>query len=246
MRVAVIGAGPGGIAMGIQFAAAGYDFTIFDRGDGFGGTWRNNTFPGAACDVPSHFYSYSFALNPRWSKTFANQPEILAYLERVADDHQLAEQTRCADPSHHVAMARRCGALDTGDGGRHDARVRRRRHRSRHARRPLHSRRSRCRAIPGPDVSLVELGPLEIDCGRTCRIDRDGRKRDPVRTRDRRRGRAPDRVPAHADLGEPPLRRTVHRRTAGSSSNAIPTRRSRCATRRSRHTRPPTSAPTRR
>ena len=91
MRVAVIGAGLGGIAMGIQLAAAGYDFTIFDRGDGFGGTWRNNTFPGAACDVPSHFYSYSFALNPRWSKTFANQPEILAYLERVADDHQLAE-----------------------------------------------------------------------------------------------------------------------------------------------------------
>jgi cyclohexanone monooxygenase len=87
--VAVIGAGPGGIATGIQLAAAGYDFTIFDRADGFGGTWRNNTFPGAACDVPSHFYSFSFALNPRWSKTFANQPEILAYLEKVAADHGL-------------------------------------------------------------------------------------------------------------------------------------------------------------
>lgn len=74
MTVAVIGAGPGGIAMGIQLAAAGYDFTIFDRADGFGGTWRNNTYPGAACDVPSHFYSFSFALNPRWSKTFAQQP----------------------------------------------------------------------------------------------------------------------------------------------------------------------------
>ena len=90
-KVAVIGAGPGGIAMGIQLAAGGYDFTIFDRADGFGGTWRNNTYPGAACDVPSHFYSYSFALNPRWSKTFANQPEILAYLERVATDHRLAD-----------------------------------------------------------------------------------------------------------------------------------------------------------
>jgi cation diffusion facilitator CzcD-associated flavoprotein CzcO len=87
--VAVIGAGPGGIAMGIQLAAAGHDFTIFDRADGFGGTWRNNTYPGAACDVPSHFYSFSFALNPRWSKTFAQQPEILAYLERVASDHGL-------------------------------------------------------------------------------------------------------------------------------------------------------------
>jgi cyclohexanone monooxygenase len=90
--VAVIGAGPGGIAMGIQLAAGGYDFTIFDRNDGFGGTWRNNTYPGAACDVPSHFYSYSFALNPRWSKTFANQPEILAYLEKVAADNLLANR----------------------------------------------------------------------------------------------------------------------------------------------------------
>ena len=87
--VAIIGAGLGGIAMGIQLSQGGYDFTIFDRADGFGGTWRHNTFPGAACDVPSHLYSYSFALNPRWSKTYANQPEILAYLERVAHEHDL-------------------------------------------------------------------------------------------------------------------------------------------------------------
>lgn len=93
-RVGVIGAGAGGIAMGIQLAAGGYDFTIFDRADGFGGTWRHNTFPGAACDVPSHLYSYSFALNPRWSKTYANQPEILAYLEKVAADHGLGPQLR--------------------------------------------------------------------------------------------------------------------------------------------------------
>ena len=90
-RVAVVGAGPGGIAMGIQLADGGYDFTIFDRAAGFGGTWCKNTYPGAACDVPSHFYSYSFALNPRWSKTFANQAEILAYLQKVAADHKLAD-----------------------------------------------------------------------------------------------------------------------------------------------------------
>ena len=62
--------------------------------DGFGGTWRHNTFPGAACDVPSHLYSYSFAPNPRWSKTYANQPEILAYLERVAAEHGLGAHLR--------------------------------------------------------------------------------------------------------------------------------------------------------
>lgn len=82
--VAVIGAGPGGIAMGRQLTDAGAGFTIFERGTGFGGTWRHNTYPGAACDVPSHLYSFSFAPNPWWSKTYANQPEILAYLERVA------------------------------------------------------------------------------------------------------------------------------------------------------------------
>jgi cyclohexanone monooxygenase len=87
--VAIIGAGAGGIAMAIQLADGGYEFRIFDRADGFGGTWRNNTFPGAACDVPSHLYSFSFALNPRWSKTYANQPEILEYLEKIAFGHGL-------------------------------------------------------------------------------------------------------------------------------------------------------------
>ena len=93
-KVGIIGAGAGGIAMGIQLAGGGYDFTIFDRADGFGGTWRHNTFPGAACDVPSHLYSYSFALNPRWSKTYANQAEILTYLEKVAVDHRLGPHLR--------------------------------------------------------------------------------------------------------------------------------------------------------
>ena len=93
-KVGIIGAGAGGIAMAIQLADGGYDFTIFDRADGFGGTWRHNTFPGAACDVPSHLYSYSFAPNPRWSKTYANQPEILAYLEKVAADHGLNTHLR--------------------------------------------------------------------------------------------------------------------------------------------------------
>jgi cation diffusion facilitator CzcD-associated flavoprotein CzcO len=85
--VAIIGAGAGGIAMGLQLKSAGSDFTeftIFDRADGFGGTWRHNTFPGAECDVPSHLYSFSFAPNPRWSKTYAMQREILDYLEAVA------------------------------------------------------------------------------------------------------------------------------------------------------------------
>lgn len=121
-RVGVIGAGAGGIAMGIQLAAGGYDFTIFDRADGFGGTWRHNTFPGAACDVPSHLYSYSFALNPRWSKTYANQPEILAYLEKVAADHGLGPHLR---PNTAITTVRwsdesRRWTLTAQDGRRYD------------------------------------------------------------------------------------------------------------------------------
>jgi len=120
--VGVIGAGAGGIAMGIQLGAGGYDFTIFDRADGFGGTWRHNTFPGAACDVPSHLYSYSFALNPRWSKTYANQPEILAYLEKVAADHGLGPHLR---PNTTITSVRwsdtdRRWTLTADDGQRHD------------------------------------------------------------------------------------------------------------------------------
>jgi cyclohexanone monooxygenase len=66
--VGIVGAGPGGIALGILPARAGFrDFTIFDREHGVGGTWRINTYPGLACDVDSHLYSYSFDLNPHRS-----------------------------------------------------------------------------------------------------------------------------------------------------------------------------------
>jgi cyclohexanone monooxygenase len=120
-RVAIIGAGPGGIAMGIQLAAGGYDFTVFDRNNGFGGTWRNNTYPGAACDVPSHFYSYSFALNPRWSKTFANQPEILAYLENVAVANRLGDRlvTGARVTTLRWSDTERRWTLETDDGAAH-------------------------------------------------------------------------------------------------------------------------------
>lgn len=87
--VAIIGAGAGGIAMGIRLKRAGYDFAIYEKSDGVGGTWRDNAYPGAACDVPSHLYSFSFELNPWWSRTYATQPEILAYLERCTDQFGL-------------------------------------------------------------------------------------------------------------------------------------------------------------
>lgn len=89
-RVAIIGAGFGGLAAAVALRRVGIDdLVIIERCDGVGGTWRLNTYPGAACDIQSHLYSFSFAPNRNWSRTYARQPEILAYLESVADEFDL-------------------------------------------------------------------------------------------------------------------------------------------------------------
>ncbi|SPE56184.1 4-hydroxyacetophenone monooxygenase [Streptomyces netropsis] len=86
VRVAVIGSGFGGLGAAVRLRREGItDFVVLERADGVGGTWRDNTYPGCACDVPSHLYSFSFAPNPEWPRAFSGQPHIRAYLERVAD-----------------------------------------------------------------------------------------------------------------------------------------------------------------
>ena len=67
------------------------DFVVWERDAEVGGTWWANTYPGCQCDVPSHLYSFSFALNPDWSRTYAPQPEIEAYIKRVTDEFGLRE-----------------------------------------------------------------------------------------------------------------------------------------------------------
>ena len=86
VRVLVVGAGFGGLAMAIRLDEGGErDFLVLERGSDVGGTWRDNTYPGAACDVPSQLYSYSFAPNPKWSRSFSPQAEIQAYIREVAE-----------------------------------------------------------------------------------------------------------------------------------------------------------------
>jgi cation diffusion facilitator CzcD-associated flavoprotein CzcO len=86
----IVGAGFGGLAAAVALRRKGIDdLLIIERADGVGGTWRQNIYPGAACDIQSHLYSFSFAPNRAWSRTYAYQPEILAYLETVADDFDL-------------------------------------------------------------------------------------------------------------------------------------------------------------
>lgn len=87
-RIAIIGAGFSGIASVIKLRQAGYtDLTCYERADRLGGTWRDNTYPGLSCDIPSHWYSYSFELNPDWSHRFSYGPEIWDYQDRVAEKY---------------------------------------------------------------------------------------------------------------------------------------------------------------
>ncbi|WP_024793827.1 flavin-containing monooxygenase [Tomitella biformata] len=84
-EIIIIGSGFAGLGAAIKLNEAGHtDFLVLERGEEVGGTWRDNSYPGAACDVPSQLYSYSFALNPDWSRSFSKQPEIQAYIRNVA------------------------------------------------------------------------------------------------------------------------------------------------------------------
>ena len=91
LRFAVIGAGMSGILTAIKLLQAGLDdFTVYEKADRLGGTWRDNTYPGLSCDVPSHLYRYTFEANPEWSHLFSPGAEIQAYLEHVAQANILA------------------------------------------------------------------------------------------------------------------------------------------------------------
>ncbi len=95
VRVLVVGAGFGGLGLAIKLEEQGRpDFLVLERGSEVGGTWRDNTYPGAACDVPSQLYSFSFALNPGWSRSFSPQPEIQDYLRRVAAESSVLDRFR--------------------------------------------------------------------------------------------------------------------------------------------------------
>src|SRR3954470_17129830 len=95
VSIAIIGSGFSGIGLAIRLRQQGIeDFAVLERGDGLGGTWHYNTYPGCACDVPSHLYSFSFAPNPDWSRTYSHQPEIRAYLERTVDTFGVRDKIR--------------------------------------------------------------------------------------------------------------------------------------------------------
>ena len=123
LRFIIIGAGMSGILSAIKLQEAGLDnFTIYEKADRLGGTWRENTYAGVACDVPSHLYSYSFALNPDWSHRFSPGAEIQAYFEDVAHRYGVdariryaKEITRCEFERGRWKVEMADGSTDVGD-----------------------------------------------------------------------------------------------------------------------------------
>ena len=93
--IAIIGTGFAGLGAAIRLQQEGFsDFVLLEKSDEVGGTWRDNTYPGCACDVQSHLYSFSFEPNPDWSRMFARQPEILDYLKHCARKYHLYPKVR--------------------------------------------------------------------------------------------------------------------------------------------------------
>jgi cation diffusion facilitator CzcD-associated flavoprotein CzcO len=108
--VVVIGAGFSGLGTAIKLKKRGYDdFVVLERGDDVGGTWHFNTYPNCGCDVPSHLYSFSFAPNPDWSRTYSRQPEIRDYLQRTTDEFGIR-------PHVHTSTTVQSAAWDEDSG----------------------------------------------------------------------------------------------------------------------------------
>ena len=123
-RIAIIGSGFGGIGAAVQLLQDGErDLVVFERADDVGGVWRDNTYPGAACDVPSHLYSFSWAPDGRWSRRFAVRAEIHDYLRRVAAEHGVLPYVRLGTEVRSADWDGAHWQLRLGDGSVHEADV---------------------------------------------------------------------------------------------------------------------------
>ncbi len=123
-EIAIIGAGMSGLCMAIALERAGiHSWTIYEKAQRVGGTWRDNSYPGSGCDVPSHLYSYSFERRADWTRAFARQPEILSYFEQCAAKYRLHRRIRSGVEIASARFESGRWALDTTAGERIEANI---------------------------------------------------------------------------------------------------------------------------
>ena len=117
IRFVVIGAGMSGLLAAIELKKAGHEnLVVYEKGDGVGGTWRENTYPGICCDVPSHFYSYSFEMNPDWSHRFSPGAEIRGYFEAIAKQYEILPKIQFGQEVRSCAFQEGQWHLTLSDG----------------------------------------------------------------------------------------------------------------------------------
>ncbi len=210
LEVLIVGAGFGGIAAAIELSRRGItNITILEKAAELGGTWFYNSYPGAACDVPSHLYSFSYAQRRDWSRLCSPQPEIRAYLGEVARAYGIDRLVQTSTTVTDCAWdAERCRwSVQTAEGPGHEADV-------------LVIATGQLDQPARPDIDGAEsfaghsFHSAEWDhdyplAGKRVAVIGDWRQRRPVRARDRARGGAPECVPAHGQLvpaaAQPPL-----------------------------------------
>ena len=209
LRFAIIGAGMAGILAAIKLTEAGFDdFTVYEKADTLGGTWRENTYPGSSCDVPSHLYSYSFSLTPEWSHRFSPGRRD----PRVLREGRARSRRRPAHPLRRGG--RRAAPSRAGSGSsrpRTGARRGRRRHRGDgRAAPPTAPGHRRARSLRGRAVPQLALGP--------------------------RRRRSTARVSASSARARPPSRSSARSSTVSRGSRCSSAPRSGSCRRRTRPT----------
>ena len=202
VRVAIAGAGFGGLGAAIRLLQAGErDLVVLERADDMGGTWRDNSYPGCACDVPSVLYSFSFAPNPGWTRSFSRQPEIWAYLQHCVERFGLRPYLRFGVELEQATWdgAAQRWVLRTSAG-------------EPHCRHPGRRRRDRSASHGSPTIPGLDSFEGTVFHSARWRHDHDltgrdvavvgtGASADAVRAPDRAGGQAADGVPAHPALG---------------------------------------------
>ena len=210
----VVGAGFGGIAAGVKMKGAGiHTFTIYESSLGIGGTWWDNTYPGAEVDVGSHLYSYSFKPHD-WTRTHAKQAELQKYLEETVDEYGLRPHLRLGVAVESAPWDDDRHRVDGPSRRRHHRRMPRAHQRRGVPERPPLSRLAGARRLRGPEVPHLAVGTPPRPDRQVVAVVGTGSTATQIVPGHPARRAAPVPVPARAGLGDAQGRSRLHRRGA--------------------------------